>query len=447
MKEKWTSRDRLRDRGRQRRRPADGRRRQHAAGPVPRRARRGAVRGRDEHDDGREPAARRSASTWSGAIRTRRPRSTTCCRTARTTTWRRRPTRRMLVTTSYNDSQVMYWEPAKYVAQAAHAQDRQQPAAAEDQDGARRPRRRVRPLRRAARPRLRVRLDAEPGRDHEVDRPEARSAPHARPGPGHHQLARDRLRRRRRAARRGPAGVHAALPRSRAGSSTTPRRSGRPSRRRRSRRSRGAGLRPGDIAAHRHHEPARDHGALGPQDGRAAPPRDRLAGPAHGAPSARSCSADGAEAHGARSAPASCSTRTSPAPSSRGCSTTCTARGARAERGELAFGTIDTLARLQAHGRPAARHRRDQRLAHAALQHPHAATGTTSCCGSCACRAACCPRCAASSEVYGDGRASPGSPASRSRASRATSRPRSSGRRASSPACQEHLRHRLLHAA
>ena len=32
------------------------------------------------------------------------------------TTSRRRPTRRMLVKTSFNDSQVMYWEPAKYVA-------------------------------------------------------------------------------------------------------------------------------------------------------------------------------------------------------------------------------------------------------------------------------------------------------------------------------------------
>ena len=29
----------------------------------------------------------------------------------------------MLVKTSLNDSQVMYWEPAKYVARAAHSED------------------------------------------------------------------------------------------------------------------------------------------------------------------------------------------------------------------------------------------------------------------------------------------------------------------------------------
>ena len=45
------------DRGWQRRRPADGRRRQRASRPLPRGARGRALRRRGEHDDGREPAA------------------------------------------------------------------------------------------------------------------------------------------------------------------------------------------------------------------------------------------------------------------------------------------------------------------------------------------------------------------------------------------------------
>ena len=43
----------------------------------------------------------------------------------------------MLVKTSFDDSQVMYWEPAKYVAKLRDAQDRQEPAALQDQHGRR----------------------------------------------------------------------------------------------------------------------------------------------------------------------------------------------------------------------------------------------------------------------------------------------------------------------
>ena len=53
---------------------------------------------------------------------------------------------------------------------------------------------------------------------------------------------------------------------------------------------------------------------------------------------------------------------------------------ATAERGELAFGTVDSLAALAADRRPRARHRRHQRLAHAALRHPRRRTGTTTFC-------------------------------------------------------------------
>ena len=65
----------------------------------------------------------------------------------------------MLVQVSLNDSQVPYWEGAKFVAQAARPEDRRQPGAAEDQPR-RRPRRRVRPIRRAARDRLHLRVRA-----------------------------------------------------------------------------------------------------------------------------------------------------------------------------------------------------------------------------------------------------------------------------------------------
>ena len=140
------------------------------------------------------------------------------------------------------------------------------------------------------------------------------------------------------------------------------------------------------------------------------------------------------------------STRTSPAPSSSGCSTTSPARASARERGELAFGTIDSLARLAADA--TARRTSPTRRTRAArcsststrgdwddellalLDVPRAvlpqrrrrrrASAPRRCSTACACR-------------------SPASPA--------TSRRRCSARRASRRAGEEHLRHRLLPAA
>ena len=104
----------------------------------------------------------------------------------------------LLVTTSYNDSQVMYWEPAKYVAKLRTLKTDTQPARPQDEDAAGRPRRRERPLRRAQGPRLRGRLDAEAGGDHEVG-----PAPAVRAGRARVKARSAGARRGRRCCRRG----------------------------------------------------------------------------------------------------------------------------------------------------------------------------------------------------------------------------------------------------
>ena len=118
--------------------------------------------------------------------------------------------------------------------------------------------------------------------------------------------------------------------------------------------------------------------------------RDRLAGPPH----RRFCErlkADGAGAADSARRPACSSTRISPATKIRWLLDNVPGARARAEAGELAFGTVDTWLIWKLTGGTRARHRRQQRLAHDALQHPHAAVGRRAAASCSACRASVLP--------------------------------------------------------
>ena len=106
------------------------------------------------------------------------------------------------------------------------------------------------------------------------------------------------------------------------------------------------------------------------------------------------------------------------------------------------------LAHLAPDRRRAARDRLQQRQPHAALQHPHARSGTTSCWRCSTSPGRCCPRSALRARSTARRPTSGSAGRCPSRATRATSRRPPSARPASQPGSgQEHLRHRLLHAA
>ena len=241
------------------------------------------------------------------------------------------------------------------------------------------------------------------------------------------------------ASRRWRSASSARSIRSPAGSSTTRARSGTRSSRPRARRSR----RPASAPSRSPRSASRTS-ARRRWSGTAAP-ASRSATRSSGRTGAarRSATSCAAAASSRRSAPrpAWCSIRISRAPSCSGSSTTCPARAQRAQRGELAFGTVDTWLMWQlTGGQPAARRRdprdrRHQRVAHACSSTSHAATGTTSCSALLEVPRALLPQVHPSSHVYGTVDAAAARRADRrSAASPATSRARCSARPASRPA-------------
>jgi hypothetical protein len=174
----------------------------------------------------------------------------------------------------------------------------------------------------------------------------------------------------------------------------------------------------------------------------AAPaPRHRLAGPAHGRglrplkPKAprRWC----------RRRPAWCSTPISRPPSWPGCSTTCRAR-ARANAASW-LSAPSTAGWPGTSPAAAARHRPHERLAHLAVRHPHAATGTRNCWRCSASRASAAARRALQRAVRRDRAGLFGARSPRRHGRRPAGGPLRPGlpRRRHG---EEHLRHRLLPA-
>jgi len=120
-----------------------------------------------------------------------------------------------------------------------------------------------------------------------------------------------------------------------------------------------------EVGRRRDHESARDDPRLGACHGGADPPgvvwQCRRTAPLCDRLRARRGSRSSA------SVPGSCSTPTSPERRSAGFSTRVAGARAKAERGQLAFGTVDSWLIWKLTGRPRARDRRDQRVADALL--------------------------------------------------------------------------------
>ena len=219
--------------------------------------------------------------------------------------------------------------------------------------------------------------------------------------------------------------------RARARWSTTPRRSG-PRSSARSGRAQRRRRRPAHRR-HRHHQPARDHAAVGPRRRPAGRQRHRLAGPAHRAAVRRS-SRPPATSLRCASGPAWCWIPTFRRPRSAWLLDNVAGLRARAEAGRDRLRHGRQLPDLAADRRQDARHRRHQRVAHAAVRPPHAAIRSRAVRAVRRAARRCCPRSARRPGARRDTKACPDCPtASRSPASRAISRRPCSGRTAPSP--------------
>ena len=143
--------------------------------------------------------------------------------------------------------------------------------------------------------------------------------------------------------------------------------------------TRSAGVEPRRIAGDRHHQPARDDACCGTARrpaGRTTPSSGRTAAPRR---SATQLQGRRARAVRRASGPAWCSTRTSRRRRSAGCWTTSPALRARAEAGEIAFGTVDSFLIWRLTG--GASHATDVTNASRTLLFDIATPrGTTSCC-------------------------------------------------------------------
>ena len=209
--------------------------------------------------------------------------------------------------------------------------------------------------------------------------------------PGHHRHHRAAARPRRRAcAARGYAELPAALPA--AGMGRARRRGDLATRAARGPRRRCAAARPARARSRRSASPtsARPRCCGTARRGTPVAPRDRVAGPAHADRCAallkrRALERDGAARTGLVLDPYFSATKLEwllrHVPGLR----------ARARRGELAFGTVDSWLLWKLTGGARARHRSHQRLAHAALRHRAPALGRRAARGASACRRAVLP--------------------------------------------------------